>query len=433
MTKTVRPRWYAAIMGLAVLLTAALTRAEDPPPQEWIRQIRPADSATQVVADTFGNIFIAGHTSGNLNGPNAGEADAWFAKYNAFGDQQWIHQFGTSTSDFVGGIAVDDVENLYLSGNTSSSLGGPNAGGSDAFLAKFDVNGNPVWTRQIGTTAYDSAGFFGSVALDGVGGVYLSGSTKGNLGGIQATIEDAFVTKYDESGNRLWLRQMAPNDSDASDAVSSDRNGSIYISGVTFSSLDGQNAGSSDAFVAKYDVEGILLWTRQLGSSSAEWGRSVSVDGDGNVYVTGETYGSLGAPNGGSKDAYLAKYDEAGNHHWTRQLPMSTSDNSSSVVTDRLGNVFIGGHTGFGADARGFVARYNDAGSLRWIMQPDTAATVGSISLDGLGNLYVAGSDRGGGAFLAKFNGATVPEPSALTLIALAAIAVSSRFRRKHR
>jgi len=94
---------------------------------------------------------------------------------------------------------------------------------------------------------------------------------------------------------------------DQSFGVSADGLGNVYISGETFRSLDGTNAGDDDAFVTKYDAAGNIQWTRQLGTSSRDESSGVSADGLGNVYFSGTTSGSLGRANNGNPDAFLAK------------------------------------------------------------------------------------------------------------------------------
>jgi hypothetical protein len=60
--------------------------------------------------------------------------------------------------------------------------------------------------------------------------------------------------------------------------------------------------------VAKYGAAGHLLWTRQLGSGDIDTAYGVATDATGNVYLTGETWGSLGGPNRGFADSWVAKY-----------------------------------------------------------------------------------------------------------------------------
>ena len=104
-----------------------------------------------------------------------------------------------------------------------------------------------------------------------------------------------------------WTRQLGTSSGDISYSVAIDGSGNAYISGYTGGDLGGTNAGLHDAFLAKYDSAGSLLWTRQLGTSSGDYG-SVAIDGSGNVYISGGTGGSLGGPNAGSDDVFLAKY-----------------------------------------------------------------------------------------------------------------------------
>ncbi len=84
----------------------------------------------------------------------------------------------------------------------------------------------------------------------------------------------------------------------------------IYVTGYTLGDLDGTNAGLYDAFLAKYDSTGTWQWTKLLGTTGADWANGVALDGSGNIYVTGPTIGDLdGNTNAGSGDAFLAKYD----------------------------------------------------------------------------------------------------------------------------
>ena len=106
---------------------------------EWTRQFGTSsgDSANDVSADRLGNVYIAGATLGDLGGANAGEVDAFVRKYDASGTLQWIQQFGTTVNDAFRGVSADGLGNVYMSGSTDGDLWGPNAGENDAILAKF--------------------------------------------------------------------------------------------------------------------------------------------------------------------------------------------------------------------------------------------------------------------------------------------------------
>ena len=98
-------------------------------------------------------------------------------------------------------------------------------------------------------------------------------------------------------------------------AVTTDSSGNVYVAGYVFAGLDGNTmAGSSDAFVTKYDGSGVKQFTRQLGAASAgAHGYGVATDPSGNVFVAGDTNGGLdGNSQSGSIDFFLARYSSSG-------------------------------------------------------------------------------------------------------------------------
>lgn len=373
----------------------------------WVRQLGSAgaDTGGGVWADSQGNVYMAGNTSGSLGGPNAGDADSFLAKYDAAGNLKWTKQLGTSAYDVSDGPAVDGQGNVFIPGITAGSLGGPNAGLNDAFVAKYDADGNLQWTRQLGTAGDEAA--VGSAA-DAAGNVYISGFTNGNLAGTNAGNYDIFVAKYDANGNLQWTKQLGTSAYENSRGAAVDSLGNVYVSGYTAGSLGGPNAGSYDAFLAKYDSAGNLQWVKQTGTTGVDGIRGVSTDQLGNIYVGGFTSGSLGGPNAGGYDAFVAKFDAAGNLQWTKQLGTSAEDQETGVSADGLGNVYISGYT-YGSlggpnagDRDAFLAEYDAAGNLVWLKQFGTSAYDESrgVSADGLGNVYSAGFTYGslGGA-----------------------------------
>ena len=108
----------------------------------------------------------------------------------------------------------------------------------------------------------------------------------------------------------LWTEQFGTSSGDTSYGVSADGLGNVYLSGSTFGSLYGANAGSFDSFISKYDGSGTLLWSEQFGTSSKDFVSGVSADGLGDIYLSGLTEGSLDGTNAGSADAFVAKYSE---------------------------------------------------------------------------------------------------------------------------
>ncbi len=259
-----------------------------------------------LATDSNGNVYLSGFTEGNLDTLS----EALLAKYDSHGNLLSTEQLGTSESDGSHGVATDSNGNVYLSGSTNGNLGGLNSGLTDAWLTKYDSHGNLLWTEQLGTSEWDESQ---GVATDSNGNVYLSGSTNGNLGDLNSGGYDAWLAKYDSHGNLLWTEQLGTPEDDSSDGVVTDSNGNVYLFGQTEGNLGSLNSGSSDTWLAKYDSHGNLLWTEQLGTSESDKIRAIVPDSNGNFYLLGQTEGYLSDLNTGITDTWLAKYDPHGN------------------------------------------------------------------------------------------------------------------------
>ncbi len=129
------------LTGVVLVLPAAASLHAAPVILEWTEQLGTGsgDYSYGVSADSLGNVYISGRTDGSLGGPSAGGADAFLAKYNASGTLKWTEQFGTGSRDYGLRVSADSLDNVYITGDTYGSLGGPNAGLRDAFVAKFAV------------------------------------------------------------------------------------------------------------------------------------------------------------------------------------------------------------------------------------------------------------------------------------------------------
>jgi hypothetical protein len=255
----------------------------------------------------------------------------------------WTRQLGTSAREDNYGVSADGLGNVYISGYTQGGLQGTNVGARDAFVAKYDSSGTRLWTKQLGSTV-DDRGW--GVSADGVGNVYMAGTTAGSLQGANLGGTDAFLTKYDTTGALLWTRQLGSTVDDDCRNVYADGAGNVYISGFTSGSLQGSNAGLTDAFVSKYNSTGTLQWTRQLGTTSTDYSYGVTADALGNVYISGTTSGHFQGSGAVNEDAFVAKYNSAGVLQWTQQLGTTTkADRNFTVSADTLGNVFISGVT----------------------------------------------------------------------------------------
>ena len=408
----------------------------DSPKVDWKRQIGTSayDYSNSVAVDNAGNLYIAGRTSGNLAGTNSGSYDAWVSKYNSSGIQLWKQQIGTSGYDAANGVAVDNAGNTYITGWTDGSFNNNNVN-RDAWLAKYNSSGNQVWKKQLGVLAtttsagYDIAN--GAVTVSSDGSIYITGRTLGNLGGTNQGEADAWVAKYDSNGNQNWVKQLGTSAWDEANGAAVDSAGNVYITGHTKGALGGTFSGDVDAWAAKYDSNGNLLWKQQLGTMAEDSASSVAVDSNGNLYVTGHTKSKLGdafagnpyelgennvvwaAIHGdtsglggtyyGNADAWVAQFNSSnGNLNWKRQLGTANYDSASGVATDSFGNVYITGRTrgklgenqAGGDDA--WVVKYNINGALQWRQQLGTTGedVSNGIAVSSTG-IYITGATSG--------------------------------------
>jgi hypothetical protein len=285
--------------------------------QDWIRQLGTAgtDQVRAAAADGAGGVFVCGYSGGSLGGPSSGADDAWWARYDSSGNQTWIRQIGTSAGDFAYGAAPDGSGGLFVCGHTFGNLAAPNAGEYDAWLGRCDASGNLLWLRQWGTSAKDNAS---CAAPDGAGGVFALGSTAGALGGASAGAADGWLARFDGLGNQLWIRQLGSSADDFVYGAAPDLAGGVFLGGITAGNLGGLGAGGFDAWLAHYDGTGSSIWVSQLGTSLFDSPDALAPDGAGGVFAAGYSQGSLGGPNLGSYDAWLARYEDvcvgAGNY-----------------------------------------------------------------------------------------------------------------------
>jgi hypothetical protein len=156
--------------------------------------------------DASGNVYVAGYTTGGLDGnTQIGFWDTFLTKYDASGNKLYTRQLGVAVGSTGGrSTATDASGNVYLAGGTQGGLDGNTltGGGTDAFLTKYDASGNKLYTRQWGVAGADTAGF--SAATDASGNVYVAGWTDGGLdGNTLIGLSDVFLIKYDANGDRL--------------------------------------------------------------------------------------------------------------------------------------------------------------------------------------------------------------------------------------
>jgi len=262
-------------------------------------------------------------------------------------DVSWISQFGTPGFDLAGDIAVDSND-AYVTGRVGFNFALPgqvSAGGVDTFVRKYDAAGTEVWTRQFGTAGFDG---FSKIAIYQTS-LYVAGITEGTFPGqSSAGGDDTFIRQYDADGNTGWTRQLGTSGFDFPLGIAAHATG-VYIFGSTAGVLPAQtSAGGSDFFLAKLDLGGSLLWVRQFGTSSNDPAifslGGIAVDDTG-VYVGSTVPLALpGQSSIGDTDAFLRKYDHDGIELWTTQFGTACREMLAGVAVHASG-VYVAGFT----------------------------------------------------------------------------------------
>jgi len=334
------------------------------PPSTWVgtKQLGVADQITfgnTLATDSSGNVYVAGSTKGGLDGNTlAGIYDFYLSKYNSSGVRLYTKQLGVAGRDTVAtAVATDANDNVYVAGYTTGGLDGntmqPDST-HEVFITKYDSNGVKQFTRQLGVAGEKKVGI--AVAIDANGNIFVAGYTTGALDGYAMTgTVDSFFSKYNSEGIKQFTRLLGVAAKETrSYGVTTDASGNVFVAGYTEGSLDGNAlTGSRDFFVTKYDPSGVKQFTRQLGAVGAVTvGNEVATDPIGDVFVTGSTTGGLdGKARTGLHDFFVTKFSPSGVKLFTRQLGVAGRETyGNGVATDPIGDVFVAGSTSGGLD-----------------------------------------------------------------------------------
>ncbi|MFB6374779.1 MAG: SBBP repeat-containing protein [Bradymonadaceae bacterium] len=281
-----------------------------------------ADRGFEAAFDSQGRVHFAGWS--DQEGFRGGREGFW-ARYADSGEREEVRLVSTPNTDNVIAMAIDGDDNVLVTGETFGAFDGfEYAGGDDQdgdlIAAKYDAAGNRKWVEQLGSPKGDT---FMGAEVDGEGNLYAVGRTKGKVGREHHRRRDGVLVKFDPTGQALWARQVGTSAPDEIADLSVDPDGDIYVTGETEGDLGGQNnAGNEDAFVARFSPEGDRKWVRLIGTSSYSWSFAIARDSHGALYVGGETEGDLGGQSnsGGGGDGFLAKLADDGTVRWVRLI-----------------------------------------------------------------------------------------------------------------
>ncbi len=297
----------------------------------------------------------------------------------------------------------------------------------DIFIVKYDSVGNMLWVKSAGGDGED---YGSSICTDANGNIFATGNfgsdsiTFGTTTLFNDTVWSMFVVKYDPSGNVLWAKTAKATWTNDGTGISTDTAGNVLVTGgfyapwVAFGSDTLTSAGGQDFFVVKYDSAGNFLWAKSGGGSSTDLSKSVSVDANGNILVTGcfqsptISFGTTTLSNAGNLDIFIVKYDALGNVLWAKSSGGSDDESGTSIFTDFAKNVLITGYfesysitfdtttlTNYSYSSLFlptdlFLVKYDSGGNLLWAKRAggfDDESGIGT-TCDLSGNIFATGS-----------------------------------------
>ncbi len=419
-----------------------------------------ADYGKDLALDKNGNIIVAGQFSGTVDfDPSAsthtlssfGNTDNFIAKYNADGVYLWAIGFGSNGFDAPSTIDLDESGNIYICGYVSGSTDfdpgsgvaiQPSYGLKDAFVAKYDSNGQYLWAHIFGAELDDQAN---DIKIDKNGAISLTGAFRdtvdfdpgtGSTNLISRGGEDVFIARYNTTGDYQWAVNIGTINDDQGMAIEVDTAGYSYVSGFMWREeiipkdstriITGPQT-TIDIFLVKCSLSGSVLFTRRMGGNGINQTApgGIILDAVGNVYITGGFSDTVDFNPGpgianlvshGKEDVFVAKYTSQGNFQTCFSFGGSEQDRASKIVVDGDGYIFISGwfkgavdfdpgdgifllnsHGTNGASDI-FIAKFNSVGYILWAdgvgavtSNPNDLSLAASLALDGLSNCYVTG------------------------------------------
>ncbi len=336
------------------------------------------DELYRVAANASGEIYSTGFTtstsniatSGAYQGTLVGFQNCFLMKYSSDGQKIWGTYFGGNAADRCYALRLDESSgHLYIGGSTfSNTLGTPGvhqslpASADDAFLAKFDMQGQLIWCTYFGGEGHD---FIADIALDSFGNPVVTGHTRSATGiSTDLTVlpgnENGFIAKFTTDGFQMWGTYFG-GWFDEGWGIAVDASDDIYVCGVTSStagistpmSHQPQNGGGLDAFLVKYSASGQKLWGTYIGGQGGDRANAITLLPDGSVALAGDTESPTGIATAGSHqsqpgsidDGFLARFAPDGTRVWGTYVGGGGVEYLHAIKVTASGNLLVAGQS----------------------------------------------------------------------------------------
>jgi hypothetical protein len=410
---------------------------------KWIYKIggTTAEYGTGVAVDRDQNLYDITNFMGTVSvAPmvtftSKGEEDVLIRKSTSLGILQWFRQLSSKYQVLANDVAVDNQNNVYVTGTFQDSLFmGTNflMDGQGlqtfSFLIKLNPSGNLLWARKYSSTISVTAR---SLTVDAPEDLILSGTFEGNaffgsgFPGFSSGANDIFILKINGlTGNPTFVRRVGGIDHEYVQSHAVDAGGNIYLTGDFRAEMDVDPSatvvnvrpiGLTDIFLIKLSPAGNYLWHKAYGSVGVDYGQAVTVDFENNVVLTGRfsdniSFGSVSnaRTSKGGTDIFLIKINPAGNTIWVNTYGDSQNDSGMHLTTNRNGIIYFAGtfrgrvdfdpsNFSTNTDSKGgadvIIALYNQDGTYNdhFTLGGIANEQIGGISLKSNGELISTG------------------------------------------
>ncbi|APR82049.1 Hypothetical protein A7982_07398 [Minicystis rosea] len=391
----------------------------------WQATIEGDISQVAVATDPAGNAIVAGVFNGTLDlggGPltSAQWGSAFVLKLDPAGHHLWSRSI--ANAGHGPGLAVDGLGNILLTGGFRESLdvgGGPlpSAGNVDVYVAKLSPDGNPIYSRVFGDTAFQNGV---SIAADAAGNAYVSGAFLGTVdfggGPLESfDVRTVFVTALDPAGHHVWSRRFGGDGQQDAGRIAVGPGGALAITG-TYEGAPDFGGGPLPDFQSNILAHTFLLRLDAAGNHVESTGYNChhttpTFDAAGNVALVGAFTGDVDFGGGVLTSGYFvhvaaAKFGATQSLLWDEAFgevgatvygigSASFGDGSTLIAGYATGAFDFGGGKLLGGEEHkgGFLTRLDASGGHVWsraftgegdLLETSVAATpTGSVVLAG--------------------------------------------------
>ena len=374
-----------------------------------------------------------------------GSDDIYVAKYTSDGILIWVKSFGGLREESGKKIKVDNVGNIYISGNFSGPVDfdpGPDSClltpflRDNQFITKLDSSGKFVWARQFD---YSDNFKISSFGFDSSDHIYFTGYYSGqadfdpDTGIVRLTsngilgFQDAFVLKLNSSGKYIWVKSIGGGKSDEGSSLVLNESGGVYVVGTFVGTVDfdpgidtfnltasaGKLYVDNSPFILKLNYSGSFEWAKKFDTKGSTQSNLVALDNNGNPFVVGLYVGKGDFdPDSGTfylkskessnwPDIYTCKLTESGSFVWAKSMSGNSYKKISAISLDKAGNIYMAGdfrdsvdfdpsinqtnlvapHDFNGYYTNGYILKLNNIGNLTWVKQYGVKSIVNFYSL----------------------------------------------------